>query len=102
MSETIFYYVCLGVIGFVITFICIVRFLFKRKVRQARYIANIAIKGETDVDEHDIRLAIDILQNEWERKKLSGKEAHEDGVLIYKLADIYLKQIPKSKNEKEQ
>lgn len=90
MNWTIFLFVCLGVIGILIVLVYTTKMLFQRKVRQARYVADKAIKGEADVDEHDIRLSIDILQTEWERSKLSGKEATEDGVRLYKLADIWL------------
>jgi len=90
MNWAIFLFVCLGVIGIPVVLVYTTKMLFQRKVRQARYVADKAIKGEADVDEHDILLTIDILQTEWERRKLSGQEATEDGVRLYKLADIWL------------
>jgi hypothetical protein len=93
--------VCLGVVGIAVVFICTAKILFQRKVRQARYIADKAIEGETDVDEHDIWLAIDILQVEYERRKLSGREETEDGARMYKLADIW-QQRGKPKDEQKQ
>ena len=98
MNWTIFLFVCLGVIGILVFLVYTTKMLFQRKVRQARYVADKAIKGEADIDEHDIRLAIDILQTEYERRKLSGQEPTEDGVRIYKLADILL-QKGKPKDE---
>lgn len=99
MNLTLIAFVCLGIIGVALVFICTTKILFQRKVRQARYVADQAIQGKEDIDEHDIWLAIDILQTEWERRKLSGKEATEDGVRIYKLADIW-QQTEKPKDDK--
>ncbi len=101
MNWSIILYICVVVIGIAVVFICTAKILFQRKVRQARYVADKAISGEADIDEHDIRLAIDILQTEWERRKLSGREATEDGVRIYKLADIW-QQRGKPKDEQKQ
>ena len=98
MNWSIILYICVVVIGIAVVFICTAKILFQRKVRQARYVADQAIQGKEDIDEHDIRLAIDILQTEWERRKLSGREATEDGVRIYKLVDIW-QQTEKPKDE---
>ena len=99
MNLTLIVFVCLGIIGVALAFICTAKILFQRKVWQARYVADQAIQGKEDIDEHDIRLAIDILQTEWERRKLSGREATEDGVRIYKLVDIW-QQTEKPKDDK--
>jgi len=86
----IFVYVCLGIIAIAVVFIYTAKFLFQRKVRQARYVADQVCKE--DIDEHDIWLAIDILQTEWERRKLSGnEETNEDSLRILKLLDIWEK-----------
>lgn len=89
MNLTLIIYVCSGIILLALLFLCTVKILFQHKVRQARHVADKAIKGEANVDEHDIWLAIDILQTEWERRKLSGREATEDGVRIYKLVNTW-------------
>ncbi len=99
MNLILIVFVCLGIIGVALVFICTAKILFQRKVRQARYVADQAIQGKEDIDEHDIWLAIDILQTEWERRKLSGREATEDGVRIYKLVDIW-QQTEKPKDDK--
>jgi len=99
MNLTLIVFVCLGIIGVALVFICTAKILFQRKVRQARYVADQVIQGKEDIDEHDIWLAINILQTEWERRKLSGKEATEDGVRIYKLVDIW-QQMEKPKDDK--
>lgn len=94
MNWTIIVFVCLVVIGIAVVFVYTAKLLFQRKVRQARMIADLAISGEADVDEHDIWIAVEILQTEWERRKLSGdKEAHEDSRRIVRLLDIRSKLI---------
>lgn len=99
MNWTIIVFVCLGVIGVTVVFVYTAKLLFQRKVRQARLIADLAIKGEADVDEHDIWLAVNILHTEWERRKLSGdREAHEDSRRIVKLLDIRAKLIENERN----
>ena len=100
MNLALIVFVCLGIIVVVLLFLCTAKIIFQHKVRQARCVADKAIKGEANLDEHDIWLAIDILQTEWERRKLSGREATEDGVRIYKLADIW-QQRKKPKNEQK-
>ncbi len=100
MNLTLIIFVCLGIIVVVLLFLYTAKILFQHKVRQARYVADKAIKGEANLDEHDIWLAINVLQTEWERKKLSGREATEDGVRIYKLVDIW-QQRKKPKGEEE-
>ena len=70
--------------------VLIVKAKWRNKVVEAREIADLAIAGEAKLDEHDVKLAIDILQTEWERRKLSGDhKPHEDSVRITKMLDFY-------------
>ena len=102
MNWPIIVFVCLAVIGVVVVFVYTAKMLFRRKVRQARLIADLAISNQADVDEHDIWLAVEILQTEWERRKLSGdNEAHEDSRRIVKLLDIRSKLIENNIEDKK-
>lgn len=101
MNWTIIVFVCLGFIGITVVFVYTAKLLFQRKVWQARLIADLAISGDVNVDEHDIWLAVEILQTEWERRKLSGdKEAHEDSRRIERLLDIRSKLIENNIEDK--
>lgn len=91
MKVSLIILASVGFVCFLIgVIVLIVRTKWRNKVAEARRIADLAIAGEVKLDEHDVKLAIDILQTEWERRKSSGNnEPHEDSIRILKMLDFY-------------